>query len=114
MTTLSQTGGFTLAQMIEGVAEDLKTARAKAPTDPVMLFQGCELELAVTVKAGTGGKFRFWVVDASAEVSGELISKVKLTFGPPEIAWGRVASTEDTTGPSPTTILGDQENDDTR
>jgi hypothetical protein len=47
-----------------------------------MEFKGCELELAVTVKGETGGGIRFWVIDASAKIGAERVSKIKLSFGP--------------------------------
>jgi hypothetical protein len=46
-----------------------------------MLFKGCDLELAVTVKGEAGGGIKFWVVDASTKIAGETVSKVKLSFG---------------------------------
>ncbi len=73
--------GFTLSQLIEQTAEDLKNAQ-KPKKDAIMQSTGCELELAVTVGAEAGGGIKFWLVDASAKASGETVSKVKLTFGP--------------------------------
>lgn len=73
--------GFTLSQLIEKTAEDLKSAQ-KPEKDAVMQFTACELELAVTVSAEAGGGIRFWLVDASAKGKAETVSKVKLTFGP--------------------------------
>jgi hypothetical protein len=74
--------GFTLTQLIESTASELRAVRAKQPADPVMQFQGCELELAVTVAAEAGGGIKFWLVDASAKAKAETVSKVKLSFGP--------------------------------
>jgi hypothetical protein len=45
-----------------------------------MVFKSCELELSVTVKSEAGGGIRFWIVDASGKVSGETVSKIKLSF----------------------------------
>lgn len=76
------TPGFTLAQLIEKTADELRSLRQKPHPDAVMQFTGCELELAVSLKAEAGGGIKFWLVDASAKASGETVSKVKLTFGP--------------------------------
>ncbi len=76
--------GFTLAQLIETTANELRTVRDKAKTkdDPVLQFEGCELELAVRVKAEAGGGIKFWLADLSGKATAETVSKVKLSFGP--------------------------------
>ncbi len=94
--------------MIESIASELKAVRDKTPKDPVIQFNGCTLELAVKVTAEGGGKFKFWLVDVSAEASGELISKVTLTFGAvPGAPLQAVALVDvDEKGPSPHTLKG--------
>jgi Trypsin-co-occurring domain 2 len=80
---VSETSGrsFTLAELINHTSDELRQARrAKRNEDGVMVFKSCELELSVTVKAEAGGGIRFWVVDASSKVSGETVSKIKLSF----------------------------------
>ena len=74
--------GFTLSQLIKNTAEEISNARAESPKDAVMKFEGCELELAVTISADAGGAVKFWVIDASAKVKAETVSRVKLKFGP--------------------------------
>ena len=74
--------GFTLSQLIETTASELRAVRAKQPADAVMQFQGCEMELAVSIGAEAGGGIKFWLMDASAKAKGETVSKVKLSFGP--------------------------------
>lgn len=74
--------GFTLAQLIETTADELRTVGKIPKDDAVMQFTGCELELAVKVSAEAGGGIKFWLVDLSAKGSAETISKVKLSFGP--------------------------------
>lgn len=74
--------GFTLAQLIEKTADELRSLKKKPREDAVMQFTGCELELAVTIKAEASGGIKFWLVDASAKTAGETVSKVKLSFGP--------------------------------
>ena len=95
--------GFSLADLIESTANELREAEGRPKQgDAMMEFKGCEIELAVTVKGEAGGGIRFWVVDASAKVGAERISKVKLSFAP--IAGGKAAqfvgeSSEDDKGP---------------
>jgi hypothetical protein len=75
------TTSFSLAELIQHTTDELRRVReARSDRDPVMLFEKCELELAVTVKADVGGGIRFWVVDASSKVAGETVSKVKVSF----------------------------------
>ena len=76
--------GFTLAQLIENTADELRKLRKTPPEQAVIQFTGCELELAVTIAAEAGGGIKFWVVDASGKTSGKTISRVKLSFGPPD------------------------------
>jgi Trypsin-co-occurring domain 2 len=71
---------FRLAELIESAANELRIANTKRPSDPVMQFTNCELEVSVTVAKEAGGGFKFWVVDGSGKVSGETVSKIKLTF----------------------------------
>jgi Trypsin-co-occurring domain 2 len=74
--------GLSLSELIESTANELRIARDKVKDqDAVMQFNGCELELAVTVKGEAGGGIKFWVVDASTKIAGEAVSKVKLSFG---------------------------------
>jgi hypothetical protein len=74
--------GFTLAQLVETTANELRAVRAGASDDAVIKFTGCELELAVTVSAESGGGIRFWLVELSGKGKAETVSKVKLKFGP--------------------------------
>ena len=76
--------GFTLSQLIETTADELRAASKKADDDAVMQFEGCELELAVTVGAEGETGIKFWLVSASARAKAETISKIKLSFGPVE------------------------------
>jgi Trypsin-co-occurring domain 2 len=74
--------GFSLSELIVSTSNELRIAREKVKgKDAVMLFKGCDLELAVTVKGEAGGGIKFWVVDASTKIAGETVSKVKLSFG---------------------------------
>jgi len=74
--------GFSLSEIIESTANELRKARDNVKgQDAVMQFNGCELELAVTVRGEAGGGIKFWVVDASTKIAGETVSKVKLSFG---------------------------------
>src|SRR5262245_10853599 len=74
--------GFSLAQLIEHTADELRALKRRPPQEAVMTFTGCELELAVTLKAEAGGKIKFWLVEANTKGAGETVSKVKLSFGP--------------------------------
>lgn len=73
---------FTLTQLIEKTADELRSLKKKPAKDAVMQFTGCELELAVTLTAEAGGEIKFWLVNASTKASGETVSRVKLSFGP--------------------------------
>lgn len=73
--------GFTLSQLIETTAKELKAAR-KNEGDGVMQFAGCELELAVKVKAEASGGIKFWLIETSASGGAETASRIKLSFGP--------------------------------
>ena len=73
---------FTLGDLIKSTAEELKSARSPKPEDAVMQFEKCELELAVSIGGEAKTGIRFWLMEASAEVKGETVSKVKLSFGP--------------------------------
>lgn len=86
--------GFTLAQLIESTADELRTVRNKAVTDPVMSLERCELELAVKVSAEVGGKVKYWFIEADAKGAAETASKVTLTFAPV----GTIASLADVPG----------------
>jgi Trypsin-co-occurring domain 2 len=84
--------GFTLSQIIEGTADELRELKRKPRRDDaVMQFTECEVELAVTLQAEAQGKMRFWLVDASSKVSGETVSRVKIKFGPADGFAGVVA-----------------------
>lgn len=76
-------GGIRLSTLIQNTASDLRAARAQ-DEDAVMQFQGCEIELAVSIAANAKGGIRFWVIEAGADVSGETVSRIKLSFGPIE------------------------------
>ena len=79
----SPTSGFSLADLIESTANELREAHKRPRQgDAVMEFKGCELKLAVTVKGEAGAGIRFWVVDASTKVAAERVSKIKLSLGP--------------------------------
>lgn len=95
--------GFTLSQLIETAANELREARKKSPKDDkVMQFQGCELELAVTVGGEGEAGIKFWLVNASTKAKAETISKIKLTFGPIEGAPATAFSaTTNATGKAP-------------
>jgi hypothetical protein len=72
---------FSLSELIESTADELRIAHEKVRgQDPVMQFDGCQLELAVTVKGEAGGGVKFLAVNASTKVAGETVSKVKLNF----------------------------------
>lgn len=74
--------GFTLAQLIETTAKELRSVRDNSSDDAVIQFTGCEIELAVTVGAEVGGGIKFWIGDLSGKAKAETVSKVKLSFGP--------------------------------
>ena len=74
--------GFTLAQLIETTANELRKVGKKPSNKAVMQFTGCELELAVKVGAEAGGGIKFFLGDLSAKGSSETASKIKLSFGP--------------------------------
>ena len=81
---MSASNGFELSALIEHTANELRKAQASVESKgakPVLQFSGCEIELAVTVSAEAGGGIKFWVVDTSAKVAGETVSKIKLSFG---------------------------------
>jgi hypothetical protein len=73
---------FTLGQLIEQTAAELRELQKKPQQDAVMQFTNCELELAVTISAELGGGIKFTLIDFSAKGSAENASKVKLSFGP--------------------------------
>lgn len=73
---------FTLGQLIKNTANELRDARAQTASDAVMQFEKCELELAVSTKADAKGGFKFHFIEAGVSVSGETVSKIKLSFGP--------------------------------
>jgi hypothetical protein len=75
---------FTLTQLIERTADELRKLKKKPPADAVMQFRGCELELAVTLSAEAGGKIKFWLAEVSSQAKGETVSRIKLSFGPLE------------------------------
>jgi Trypsin-co-occurring domain 2 len=75
---------FTLAELVDKTADELRKIKDKPQRDAVIRFNGCELELSVTLKAEVGGGIKFWLVDASTKVAGETVSKVKLSFVPVE------------------------------
>jgi hypothetical protein len=77
---VSEATGFTIAELIEHTANELRQAQVRRTEDGVMVFTKCELELSVTVKGEAGGGFRFWVVNASSKLAGETVSKIKLSF----------------------------------
>lgn len=74
--------GFTLAELIESTADELRKVRNKHREDAVIQLTSCELEMAVTIGAEAGGGIKFWLVDASAKAKGESVSRVKLSFKP--------------------------------
>lgn len=95
--------GFTLAQLIETTANELRAVRDKGEKDAVIQFTGCELELAVTVSAEAGGGVKFWLVDLSGKGKAETVSKVKLSFGPlPGSVIAAAAKSGTGKGPKPT------------
>lgn len=73
---------FTLGQLIQKTADELRVLENQPRQDTVMQFTSCELELAVTVSAEVGGGIKFTLIDFSAQGSAENASKVKLSFGP--------------------------------
>lgn len=73
--------GVTLSELIKSTSEELKKAQVD-PANAVMQFEKCELELAVSVRGDANGGIRFWVLEAGAKVSGETVSKVKVSFAP--------------------------------
>ena len=73
---------FTLGQLIEQTAAELRELQKKPQEDAVMQFTNCELELAVTVSAELGGGIKFTLIDLSAKGSAENVSKIKLSFEP--------------------------------
>lgn len=93
--------GFTLSQLIETTATELRAVREKNVSDPIIQLTGCELELAVTVSAEGSAGIKFWVVDASTKAAGSTVSKIKLTFNPVGGAVAAVAQTETKTGELP-------------
>jgi hypothetical protein len=60
--------------------------KKKPFADAGMQFTGCELELAVTLTAETGGEIRFWLTGTSGKATGETVSRIKLSFAPIPIA----------------------------
>jgi hypothetical protein len=48
----------------------------------VLKFEGCELELKVTMSAEAGAGIKVWLFDASAKGKAEHASTIKLRFGP--------------------------------
>lgn len=78
---MAQHQTFTLSELIKSVSEELQKARAE-PDKAIIQLEKCELELAVSVKGEAKGGIKFWIVDAGAKVSGETISKIKVSFAP--------------------------------
>jgi hypothetical protein len=107
--------GFSLAQLIETTANELRAVRDRAPDDTVIQLTDCELELAVTVGAEAGGGIKFWVVDTSAKGNLESVSRVTLKFGPvpgkPGIA-ARAGEQTSGTDPDPNVLEGDDSSGD--
>ena len=74
---------FTLSQLIEKTADELRSLQKKPRPDAVIQFTGCELELAVTLSAGAKGELKFLLMGAwSADLKGETVSRIKLNFSP--------------------------------
>jgi len=74
--------GFSLGDLIKNTADELRKASSATTEGAVMQFEKCDLELAVTVSAEAKGGIKFYFVDVGGKVSGETVSKVKLSFGP--------------------------------
>jgi hypothetical protein len=51
--------GLRLRDLIKSTAQELREARSPTVDDAVMQFEGCELELAVSIKAGAKAGIRF-------------------------------------------------------
>lgn len=73
---------FSLSQLIEMAAGELRKAHEAAPKEAVMQFTGCEIELSVMAGAEAGGGIKLYIFDANAKAKGEVESKIKLSFGP--------------------------------
>jgi hypothetical protein len=93
---------FTLGQLIEQTAQELRELKNNPREDAVMQFSNCELELAVTVSAEVGGGIKFTLFDFSAKGSAENASRIKISFGPlPGQIIAALARTGGGPGPSP-------------
>jgi hypothetical protein len=80
---MAKESGLSLSELIKSISEELRNARTD-PDSAVIQLDKCELELAVSVKGEASGGIKFWVLNAGAKVSGETVSKVKVSFVPVE------------------------------
>lgn len=68
--------------IVRDVAAQLHALRKDPPpSDPVIAFSGCEIELSVKATVQAGGGIRFYVFTAEAKATQEQVSKIKLKFG---------------------------------
>lgn len=76
--------GIGLGDLIVRTAEEIRDARNRsaATGDPVLKFEGCELELKVTMSAEGGAGIKVWLLDLSAKGRAEHASTITLRFGP--------------------------------
>jgi hypothetical protein len=67
---VAKSRGFTLAELIESTANELRALREKDIKDPVMRFTSCDLELSVTVRPRRAAAFAFgwWTHPARSQV----------------------------------------------
>ena len=73
--------GIEISEIITSLTQGIRHAAAtskKSGFDPIIQLSNCEIELAVTAKAG----LKFWLLDAGTSVAGEKVSKIILRFEP--------------------------------
>jgi hypothetical protein len=78
------TGSIGLGDLIVTTAQEIRDARDRSAKvgDPVLKFEGCELELKVTISAEAGAGIKVWLVDLSTKGEVERASTITLRFGP--------------------------------
>lgn len=75
-----------LAQVLSQVAEELLTAdkNARERGTPVMQFEHCEVEFAVTAEASANAGIQVWVVNIGGNAKSSHTNKIRVRFKSPE------------------------------
>lgn len=83
-----KSAGLPLSELLIHAANELRevrraSAEASSHERPIMRFDECELELAVTFQAQGGGGVKFWVISAGAKVAASNVSRIRVKFTAP-------------------------------